>query len=281
MQSTRVNRYRGFTLIELLVVIAIIVILAAILFPVFARARENARRSSCQSNLKQIGLGVMQYTQDYDETMVRSWFGAHGYNDETPVDYKWMDAIEPYVKSTQVYTCPSATGDQHKYIPRTKSRYGSYALNAAYWDYDGTLRGPGEAGTKLAAIESTATTMLAADGSGGYHISWANTGGNPTLKFRASEGYSYVVTPTFNYHAKYGAIGARHLETMSVLFCDGHVKSLRPVEFMRKATRVALILPCSRRAKIDSPNPKYFGCNLRSKYFVFDLFSTIERLVVV
>lgn len=59
---------RGFTLIELLVVIAIIALLAAILFPVFARARENARRASCQSNLKQIGLSVVQYTQDYDET---------------------------------------------------------------------------------------------------------------------------------------------------------------------------------------------------------------------
>ena len=61
---------RGFTLIELLVVVAIIGILAAILFPVFARARENARRASCQSNLKQIGLGIAQYTQDYDERVV-------------------------------------------------------------------------------------------------------------------------------------------------------------------------------------------------------------------
>src|SRR5687768_5924591 len=69
---------KGFTLIELLVVIAIIAILAAILFPVFARARENARRSSCQSNLKQIGLGFAQYTQDYDEKMPITiyWTGA-------------------------------------------------------------------------------------------------------------------------------------------------------------------------------------------------------------
>ena len=64
----------GFTLIELLVVFAIIAILAAILFPVFARARENARRASCQSNLKQIGLGIMQYTQDYDEKMPRMFY---------------------------------------------------------------------------------------------------------------------------------------------------------------------------------------------------------------
>jgi prepilin-type N-terminal cleavage/methylation domain-containing protein len=70
------NKKSAFTLIELLVVIAIIAILAAILFPAFARARENARRASCQSNLKQIGLGAMQYTQDYDETLPP---GALGY----------------------------------------------------------------------------------------------------------------------------------------------------------------------------------------------------------
>jgi prepilin-type N-terminal cleavage/methylation domain-containing protein len=69
MNTLPCRKKRAFTLIELLVVIAIIAILAAILFPVFARARENARRSSCQSNLKQIGLGVLQYTQDYDETL--------------------------------------------------------------------------------------------------------------------------------------------------------------------------------------------------------------------
>src|SRR6187551_558294 len=92
---------RGFTLIELLVVIAIIAILAAILFPVFARARENARRSSCQSNLKQIALGIKQYIQDYDEMMPRYYYAT------TPNTY-WNNAIDPYVKSTQIFDCPSA-----------------------------------------------------------------------------------------------------------------------------------------------------------------------------
>src|SRR5213075_380179 len=97
---------RGFTLIELLVVIAIIAILAAILFPVFARARENARRSSCQSNLKQIGLGALQYTQDYDELMVRTSYGASngdGPRDAAGAKWQWMDAIYPYVKSSQIF----------------------------------------------------------------------------------------------------------------------------------------------------------------------------------
>src|ERR1700682_886826 len=95
---------RGFTLIELLVVIAIIAILAAILFPVFARARENARRASCQSNLKQIGLATIQYVQDYDERFPD--FGCTGlasYIDDTGIGIK----LQPYVKSYQVFVCPS------------------------------------------------------------------------------------------------------------------------------------------------------------------------------
>lgn len=86
----------GFTLIELLVVIAIISILSAILFPVFARARENARRASCMSNEKQIALGFMQYNQDYDERMP---FHAN--------PAFWIPAIMPYVKSNQLFFCPS------------------------------------------------------------------------------------------------------------------------------------------------------------------------------
>src|SRR3954469_17430376 len=93
---------RGFTLIELLVVIAIIAILAAILFPVFARARENARRAACQSNLKQIGLGIAQYTQDYDERLP----GVGGQN----TTYSWRSRIDPYIKSTQIFLCPSGNG---------------------------------------------------------------------------------------------------------------------------------------------------------------------------
>ena len=99
-------------MIELLVVIAIIAILAAILFPVFARARENARRSSCQSNLKQIGLGILQYAQDYDEKypMSRSPnipFGTFMNTGDAP----WHLAVQPYVKSVQLFKCPSYTGD--------------------------------------------------------------------------------------------------------------------------------------------------------------------------
>src|SRR5690349_17778848 len=92
---------KGFTLIELLVVIAIIALLAAILFPVFARARENARKSSCQNQLKQIGLGILQYTQDYDETMPIS-FGGGGTD-----ALQWTQRTYGYIKSQQIFQCPS------------------------------------------------------------------------------------------------------------------------------------------------------------------------------
>src|SRR5262245_61739534 len=110
--ASRQHRSHGFTLIELLVVIAIIAILAAILFPVFARARENARRASCQSNLKQIALGMHQYTQDYDERFpgnhVGDGSGCPGGNglDCSPPTAGWGAVIQPYIKSWQILQCP-------------------------------------------------------------------------------------------------------------------------------------------------------------------------------
>lgn len=101
---------RGFTLIELLVVIAIISILAAILFPVFARARENARRTTCLSNLKQIGMAFIQYSQDYDERMIPpSLAYSHIRPDGVPsTTALWMYMAQPYFKSVQALNCPSS-----------------------------------------------------------------------------------------------------------------------------------------------------------------------------
>jgi prepilin-type N-terminal cleavage/methylation domain-containing protein len=114
--SQRIKSKKAFTLIELLVVIAIISILATILFPVFARARENARRASCLSNLKQQGLGVMMYVQDYDETFPfdrTDDTNSHGFSTYC----YWMVRIYPYTKNSQVFICPSTSEgtDSHTY----------------------------------------------------------------------------------------------------------------------------------------------------------------------
>lgn len=146
---------KGFTLIELLVVIAIIAILAAILFPVFARARENARRTSCLSNLKQIGLGFAQYTQDYDESYPPSFPWNSSTGDAAVLDtdaskpsgkftinqastyghyQTWMDTIFPYVKSVQIFVCPSAP---EPYSPVIIPNYGySVAFGGYYTDIE-------------------------------------------------------------------------------------------------------------------------------------------------
>ena len=224
----------AFTLIELLVVIAIIAILAAILFPVFARARENARRSSCSSNLKQIGLGLIQYSQDYDEKFTRAWYGPNGYEASDPGagKYKWMDAIQPYIKSTQLFTCPStpnglSAGATGQFVPYDKlgtagypgapneQNYGSYAINASYYGV-GDLKGPAN-DLSLAAVNEPTTTIWAGDGNGSYQVDWDN--GNPAI-------FKIGSIPAIGQGSlQDGSIVERHLETCNVLFVDGHVKS--------------------------------------------------------
>lgn len=129
----RISNKRGFTLIELLVVIAIIAILAAILFPVFARAREAARKTACINNLKQLGTGMMMYAQDYDETMPSANFGTLG---TTPIytNYGWSYVfviLEPYLKNQGILACPSAP---KKLVGPAPQINVSYAYNEYLYD---------------------------------------------------------------------------------------------------------------------------------------------------
>ncbi len=215
----------GFTLIELLVVIAIIAILAAILFPVFARARENARRTSCQSNLKQIGLGLLQYVGDYDETLPFSFFGTSGNSTpagSTPDNYKWMDAIQPYLKSEQVFNCPSDSAT-NLYHFRDGLNYGSYGLNGAYGSGPDNTTPPRSSTlylVKMAALATPSTTVWVAD----------NNNAPSTTNPNGSQGFYWNVSPTIDSTRtprQLQNIVERHLDTTSILWCDGHVKAVK------------------------------------------------------
>ena len=181
-KSTIRGTRSAFTLIELLVVIAIIAILAAILFPVFARARENARRSSCQSNLKQIGLGILQYTQDYDEKYPAGFMPTGG------VNVPWPVVIQPYIKSVQLFRCPSNTAPESNFMNGSNNTIPvSYMANGGGDNnYFGGLRPMttnigGDGATSIAAIDSTSQVIMVSEmgrtTSGGYRSDptvWSN-----------------------------------------------------------------------------------------------------------
>jgi len=200
---------RGFTLIELLVVIAIIAILAAILFPVFAKAREKARQTTCLSNLKQISLAWLQYAQDYDETVCLSYYYSPDWMQEYAWDYHidWntMTAsdglLTPYTKSGAINKCPDFNGE-------TWGRPNSgYAYNANYIGGD-LAAWPPVPPTTLAAITNPAKTATFADA--GY--------GNPL------NGCQYLRPPS-DPLAAYGKVDFRHNQTANVAYADGHAKA--------------------------------------------------------
>lgn len=208
---------KGFTLIELLVVIAIIAILAAILFPVFARARESARRSSCLSNLKQLGLGVMMYAQDYDEQLPgRSTYTGQsvGYNCtqgsagcvliiEPPVNRPYL--LEPYIKNKQVAICPSRDGA----ASTSRPDYG-YNVNLGL-------------GKSMAAIEVPAEMLMFVDDQ--YQ---SRTAYNPSseLDWGANYNKKPLTRPTATSERGTTYPFGRHLDGVNVAFSDGHAKWL-------------------------------------------------------
>lgn len=162
---SRNTYWGGFTLIELLIIIAIIVILTAILFPVFALARENARRSPCQSNLKQLGLAFMQYTQDYDETYPASGFQG------SPAS-SWDIVLQPYLGvkvlaggSPAVLLCPSDAGQHTSITPR------SYSMPFPLWSDNTGMAGQywgGSKGVAASEVQAPATTLLLVENPSDY-----------------------------------------------------------------------------------------------------------------
>ncbi|BDI32352.1 hypothetical protein CCAX7_44030 [Capsulimonas corticalis] len=211
---------KGFTLIELLVVIAIIAILASILFPVFAKVREKARQTSCASNLKQIGLGIMQYTQDNDEV------NPYAYGNDTHPDSSWCAQIMPYVKSVGVFSCPDDTysrGAEDRdananLITGQAPQTTSYSITLAPGNNNGDWFGDWSfSRTKLAGITSPATTIALSERWNAYHfikVGWAQD--------------NWCDDGEYLHGQNGGPAGATgHSGGSNYAFCDGHVKWMR------------------------------------------------------
>lgn len=218
---------RGFTLIELLVVIAIIAILAAILFPVFAKAREKARTASCQSNLKQIATALVMYRNDYDETNVDYGRGPYG----TPTDdwinnqptmgpsgrYSWGLQIMPYVKNVQVFVCPSG-------VPSLTRPNGSCGHNPLRWmSYGCNLALVHQLGGRWMGNRDSnitnANCIVVSDACGRHYTCVGHTANGCT----ATAGWE-PLDVNFGVQPGQGGQSARHNDGCNHAYYDGHVK---------------------------------------------------------
>jgi len=249
--SSRRKTFQGFTLIELLVVIAIIAILAAILFPVFAKVREKARQTSCASNEKQLGMAILQYVQDADET--------YPLGNQAPDEWAngWPLTVAPYIKSLAVFRCPDDSTDKMKAGEEWRGYGISYASNGIIrpvvgtttneWTMAGVIGAGGETWVhdnlcSLASITQPAATIMLAEkhnddsqkaggaGTGNiYARSFIFTG----VPWWDGEAPGEMPDGTRSATAVYpngpnGAVSAKHTDLANFLFCDGHVKSMRP-----------------------------------------------------
>jgi prepilin-type N-terminal cleavage/methylation domain-containing protein/prepilin-type processing-associated H-X9-DG protein len=210
----------AFTLIELLVVIAIIAILAAILFPVFARAREKARQTSCLSNARQLALAVDMYLTDYEA------YPLHSHKELGNPGWRWMKMLLPYVKNEGIYACPTVSG-------RAVDLNSSAQMYGWNYQYLGNGRNPTGLGPALltseSQIETPSETIAIADSGGlAKYLGTANQG---------NSGYSIdppLPNPIFGVY--YGGstapgdraiVAPRHNGGANLAFCDGHAKWLR------------------------------------------------------
>ena len=262
MKQTIRGSRAAFTLIELLVVIAIIAVMAAILFPVLAMAREKGRQTVCVNNFKQINLGLLQYIQDYDESMIPANTNdyAIGCLGCGRPDYIWPELVQPYIKNWQVFRCPSDTHATDAelsvgpyggppLLPSDPNYYYAWgsrtdvALNYVFlspWVYDASRQFWGSQPTPNAAISSPANTMMSIDSIWDRDANGVPIGGGnwvveaPCIKDANNQpitptnfqGYNSGWQPNTTSWLQYGGAWPRHFGRFNISYCDGHVKTI-------------------------------------------------------
>ena len=223
-------KHKAFTLIELLVVIAIISILSAILFPVFARVRENSRRTSCASNLKQLGLGVAQYLQDFDSVYPRA-------NNNPDGKENWYHVLQPYLKSTQILVCRTSG------VIRGGNSYGwnicgtspTAPVGNGFGFYYGQACTPSGASLHMSAVAEPAASILLVDPpSNAYNNSHLYALGYSTKDYIPVL-HGGQVGPFFPAPSKAGTPLDSYAGGGNYLFADGHVKYMQADKAYRSA----------------------------------------------
>ena len=219
---------QGFTLIELLVVIAIIAILAAILFPVFAQARERARSASCLSNTKQLGLSEMMYVQDYDETFWSNPWPGNGSPIPNPANAGttfWSDLLQPYIKNTGVFSCSSNSDvllDTANYVPPAIPQGSTHYYRVTYGFGEKGVHGDQSRGVyTLADLQKPAQIVLLGDAI--FAWNFYNCQSDPE---KTNGVGSYYFTRGVNLNgddwSQYGK--PRHFDGINFTYADGHSK---------------------------------------------------------
>ena len=286
------KRGAGFTLIELLVVIAIIAILAAILFPVFAQAREKARQAACLSNCKQMALGIMQYTQDFDELLPVQ-------GDTGQCRGRWQWQLFPYVKNEQVFTCPNLPDNQWKATVSTPPatcdqtlRLGQGDISGYGWNtalgYDTRGQNPVNSsiapGYSLTDIKKPSETIMIGDvsydGEAGYAMVARNPALNPSGKNPAwyFANFRHNTARTIDYTSSAAGKKGRNPFPLPVegranfVFLDGHAKSLDVNTAFKEAPKDASGNYMEEGQILNPGGPPFETSNYDSHYVLWNIF---------